>query len=539
MIDTSPESRFNERIYWLVCCALVMGMLTCAAFTLLSFISRLLPEWQPRYLAGLVLLVSFERFFTYRRFGKLLLFSKEWALALLAEWVVILLVVRTIIGLTHGTEAFLEEVRQALNDFSGSFLSNEFLFALALLIATWFICGSFAGLIEEMGLRQSLILQELPESREAVQPARERLLNHIVSLGTFLIVLTALVRVDLRVVSGEAKGALFTQVPGLAGGGASTLLYFMLGLALLSQTQFIDLHTQWSLLRLPVSSQIARGWAIYGLIFFGALAAAVAILPTSYSLGFLALLGNAIGLVTGILFLIGQAILTILFFLLSLPFMLLGREPPLKNLPPAANPTPPPAVPQAVIPQPAWLEMAKTLAFWLVLAAILIYSISQYLRQHTEVLQALLNLPGGRLATRLWSWLRSRFAGFKMGVIKMAAAGRERIRVSTEAGNDHPDLAFLNLRRLDPRQRVRFFYLALVRRGAESGLARQQSQTPNEYAAKLDSALPGVKTEIDSLTEAFIEARYSPQPVAPAQAGQVKNYWERIRKALRGKADQN
>jgi hypothetical protein len=61
------------------------------------------------------------------------------------------------------------------------------------------------------------------------------------------------------------------------------------------------------------------------------------------------------------------------------------------------------------------------------------------------------------------------------------------------------------------------------------------SQTPAEFAATLDRALPDAEPDIDALTAAFVEARYSRHPVEPERANLVKATWERLRKAFRGK----
>jgi MFS family permease len=312
----------------------------------------------------------------------------------------------------------------------------------------------------------------------------------------------------------------------------------MFGLALFSQTQFIDLHTRWNLLGLPVSGEISRRWALFSLVFFGILAIAVAFLPTSYSLGFLGVLGLGLGFIYGALFFIGQAILTALLTIMSLLFMLLGFKSPIQGDPLGAPPVQPPAEKLPPTVPVAWLELLKSLAFWAALVAILLFALLQYLRQHQEVLDALRKIPLVRMLAQFWHWLRGLFAEVRLSVSKVLAQGLERLRPRSEAETSRPLGSFLSLRRLNARQKIMFFYLALLRRGHDSGLTRQASQTPHEYAASLDAALPGVEPEINSLTEAFIEARYSPHPVPVEQVNRVKDYWERIKKALRGKSNQ-
>ncbi|RPH55467.1 MAG: DUF4129 domain-containing protein, partial [Chloroflexi bacterium] len=149
--------------------------------------------------------------------------------------------------------------------------------------------------------------------------------------------------------------------------------------------------------------------------------------------------------------------------------------------------------------------------------------------------QALRRMPGGSLLAKIWGWLRGMFASARSGIAKIVETGRERLRARRASSKDLFGAGFLNLRRLDPRQKVYFFYLAFIRRSGESGLPRSLSQTPSEFAAALDTTLPEAGPDIEALTAAFVEARYTPHPVEPHKASLVKTAWERIRKALQGR----
>jgi hypothetical protein len=91
---------------------------------------------------------------------------------------------------------------------------------------------------------------------------------------------------------------------------------------------------------------------------------------------------------------------------------------------------------------------------------------------------------------------------------------------------------FFSLRRLSPRQRVLFYYLAMLRRTSEHGLPRQSHQTPNEYAQTLEQQLPEVDEDVNSITGYFNEARFSRHEITIQHAGQVQQFWRRIRDAL-------
>ena len=274
-------------------------------------------------------------------------------------------------------------------------------------------------------------------------------------------------------------------------------------------------------------------WVLYGLVFFLLVAGLVSLLPTSYSLGALNLLGYALNGFLNTLVYITQIIVGLLMFLIGMLSMLFGGKPSVPNarLPLVPKEQPP----TQVVANPAWWEASKAVIFWIMLAGILVLSTIVYLNQHKEILDGLKKIKAWNYLARFWTWLTDAFGNLKSGFDKAVETGRKRLRARRSNTAEWFNAGFLNLRRLNPRQRVYFFYLALIRRSGESGLPRSLSQTPSEFAARLDNALPAAEPDIDALTEAFIEARYTPHPVAPEKANRVKEVWERIRKALRGK----
>jgi hypothetical protein len=532
--DFPEETRINEKVFRLVSYVLVAMMLACGALTVIHLITRLIPPWKPWYIAVICFAIALDALYSYRRYSQMSIFSSEWFLSVGTQLVIYLVVIRVAIGVSHGLDVFLAELSSGWFAFLLSFFTIEAFIISVLAIITWLLSGYFAELLDEMGLDQALVLQDAESGVPTdVPPARDRLISLVFSVGSVLVMLTALMRLDLRALSDQTR-SLFLDVPSLSSGGVSTLLYFMLALALFSQTQFVSLHISWSLQRIPVNRTVAGRWALYSLIFLLLLAGIVSLLPTSYSLGLLAAVGFVLNALGWVLFLIAQLLLTILLLIISLPFLLFGKQPPVQATPPATPEIPelPAEMLNPAAPFP-WIELLKSLLFWGLFLGVLIFSLSQYLRQHEEVLQAMRKMPGWAWLARFWDWLRGAFRTVRAGISDAVATGWERLqprrRLMPELGG------WINLRRLDPRQRVYFFYLALVRRSGETGLPRRQSQTPTEFAATLDSALPEAEPDIDGLTTAFIEARYTPRPVEAEKVNVVKEYWEHIKRALRGK----
>ena len=87
-----------------------------------------------------------------------------------------------------------------------------------------------------------------------------------------------------------------------------------------------------------------------------------------------------------------------------------------------------------------------------------------------------------------------------------------------------------------PREQIRYYYLAIVHRAGEQGVPRAENETPLEYVDDLKSQWPEAQSELDELTRAFLEARYSPQPIDKPAVARVKEEWKRIRERLRRSA---
>jgi hypothetical protein len=108
------------------------------------------------------------------------------------------------------------------------------------------------------------------------------------------------------------------------------------------------------------------------------------------------------------------------------------------------------------------------------------------------------------------------------------------------------------MNRLNYRQKLFFYYLRMIQRGQEAGFPRKGHQSPTEYAnllverlkiAEQFDALPDdvtaeqMETEIDSLTQAFNEARYTQHSISSVQVENAGKNWRKIRRFLKPKAE--
>ena len=539
MSQEAPKSTLlNERVFLAISYMLVTLMFLCGVLTFGNLMNLFMPGWPKTVVAIVCALIVLDRLYTYRKMKFFSVFSLEGLLAITAQWIVIILVLKVVIGVTNGLSAFYQEIPLWVSNFQEYFFTPVFSLSLGIAVVLWVLGGHFAELLNEMSIEQALIDRQSVSGPVGTVPPRERLLGLVFNIGAFLFVVTALTRIDLRVVFTGADAPLLIHIPALEGGGASTLMYFVFGFMLLSLTQFASLNTRWALQGVRVERKLAGGWALYSLLFLFVLALIASLLPTSYSQRALAFLGYGLDILLTYVLFLSQLAITLFIILVSLPFRLMGWGSPGENLD-LTTPEFPNIPNQATgtVPPIPWLEALKNILIWGTLIAIIIYAIRQYLRQHQDLVNSLRRRPILRWLLWVWNWLSNLFGGIRQGVADALTTGLERIRARRAGRKESGWGGFINPRRLDPRQQVYFFYQALIRRGNESGLARGLSQTPYEYASTLEEALPDVDEDVDAMTEAFVEARYTPRVVEEQKAGLVRTYWERIRRALRSRRD--
>lgn len=535
----SPSSlKGNEKVFRVLGYLLVFLMMTCAAMTLGMLIQNVLPAWHSGIIAGVLLFIVIDRLYTYRQLKALTPLSSEWAIVIGGQWLLILLLLRFLLSYANGLDAFRSDLDLFARGYMAELFTLEYMVSLLLALMIWFLSGQFLDLLEEIGLDPVLALEEGSIPINGGIPAHQRLVSLIFSIGIGLVILAALARVNFQSIVDNVEGLPKVELNRLSGGEAGALLYFVFGLALLSLSRLMSLQTHWNRLRIPVSSNnLTRQWGLYSLLFLLVLALVVSLLPAGDSLGLFSLLGTLVNFLVSLMFFIGQMIVGLIMLLISLPFLLLGQPPPglLTSSPPPLPVLPPAETAPSPTFTPAW-RFIRSILLWGSLVFILVFSLIQFVRQHGGLRAAFRN---SRLTTWLilaWQWL-ARNANKTRETLSRALVDRWQNIVSRLEGNQIlPPGSLIRFRSLDPRRQIYFFYLAMIRRGGEQGLSRKPSQTPSEYAVTLENALPSAEEDIDAITQAFIEARYSRREVESRDADLVKATWGRIRRALHSKS---
>ena len=341
--------------------------------------------------------------------------------------------------------------------------------------------------------------------------------------GLILVMCTGLARYDIPYLFPD-------RPPPVSGLVLNVMAYFLLGLVLINQAYYSVLQARWQLEEVGIAPNIGTRWAILAAAFLIVVITVALLLPTGYSIGLpqaIALAVNAV--VTGLIYAV-VLVLSVLIFLINLitsPF--LRGQKPLLEAPGGGLPMPSQKAPEGGPGLPIW-GMLRDLLLWALLLGIVAYSFYNFLGDRRYLLRGL--FAGGPLA-----WLRRLLAGLFGVTWRAAGRARRQVREQFErlfgAGGRRPPWRYISLSSLSPRQLILYFYLSVVRRAGERGIARRPWQTPYEYSARLQAELPERESDVAELTEAFVAARYSPRPVAPEEANLVKRSWQRVRSALR------
>jgi hypothetical protein len=303
------------------------------------------------------------------------------------------------------------------------------------------------------------------------------------------------------------------------------IVYFLAGLALVSQGQLALLRARWVLQKTPSAPSVLRQWPVSALMLIGLIGVAAALLP----LGGTFYLAQILTLILTTIF---NAITAVFQFFASLLLLLLawlsGEE--VAEPPPAPEPlgTPdlglPPPDPSAI---PPW---TGGVIFWALAALLLGYAAYIYFSGKGA---------NWAWARRLWAMLAARWREL-FGAYEDWQAARLRAqarRAEAEVRGEARGLpAWLRLRGLDPDRQVRYYYLALLHRAEEAGMPRQEAETPLHYAPRLAEQLhadDANRAAITELTDAFVEVRYAGTHVAPDRLRHVKEVWSQLKRLLR------
>ena len=524
----------NQKAFRFISYTLVFLMLTCSISIIAILIRITMSGWSADIIAGLTVLVVIDRLYTYKHTKALIPFSREWMVTLGAQWVVIVLFIKVLLSYVGDFDSLSRDISFFTRGYFTKLFNPEFVATLLLAVLVWNISGRFLELLDEIGLDQIAALpKDLNPVRNDILPAHQRLVDLTLQLGVGLVILTTLTRINLNGMynlDGTFKG-----LTRFSGAEVGALFYFIFGFALLSLGRLISLQTRWKQQSIPVASNtMVRQWGVYSVFFILILVLVVSFLSSGDNLGLVSLLGILLDFLVRAFFFIGQLVVSLLMLIFSIPFLLFGKTTPVEySLPPTPTPLPPKPIvePEVPIVDPT-LALIRSILLWGALLVIVGFSVARFVRQHGGLRATFRKTPIANWLFFVWQWLGKNADQARKTLSRTITDAWQSIISRPDGKRIFPRPNLIRLSALDPRRQIYFFYLAMIRRGSEQGVERKPSQTPSEYAATLEHALPSATEDVHSMTEAFVEARYSPRKMNAEEANLVKAAWKRVRRAL-------
>ncbi len=484
---------------------IVAVLISCVAASWAWLLRIMLPDWNDGYLIALCFLAAMEAFISHRllrtRLDRL---DARWRYRA-AEIFSLYFLMQVAVNIGAGRANIFANIPN---------FEPETLFAFFLVMGCWAAATWTASELEDLG--------RAPEDYQSYRPPAESLYARFFVGAAILLTGTGISYINVATVFDLSR-------PGAPGLVLNVALYFLLGVMMLGQMQYAVLNQRWRSQGTRVAEGLAGRWVRYTAVLLVAVALVAFMLPTGYTVGLLDVGRYVLTVLFALIVLVISLLLFPIMWLLSLLGIGTGEVGDRRALTPLDLPPPPPASGGN-----DFFELLRSLLFWAVALGIAAYFTRSFLRHGggSSILRWLAGLAPVRLLLRLWNALWGRLRGYARVVAQNLPRRGTPVALPERTPTPRRSL-FRRPGSLPPREQVLYYYIDTVRRAGKQGFPRRRNQTPQEYRASLEPNLPEGQPDIEGLTRAFIEARYSPHEVEMEEAGQARSRWQRLGDALK------
>jgi Domain of unknown function (DUF4129) len=466
-----------------------------------------------------------------------------------AEFAFVVLATRLILWGATGSWPTLTDLLYRPID---SVIDGLFLSAGLVVLFSWGAAIEFTGDLLRLALQpdelHALEIDRIGEMVRSSNSDRPTVLGRIVSRwvggGILMVMAAAGLQVE-RPVNGFFALTQQNLDPAVI---AAIVIYFLVGLVLVSQGQLALLRTRWLIDRVPSSAQVLRQWPVYVMLLLIAIGLLAMLLPFGGTFLLAQLLFGALNFIFNLFLNVFQFFMGLFLLLMSLIMGESPESPPQEAAPPPPAPLIEPLPPAAAL-LPDWAGGAL---FWITMTVILGYAAYIYLSDRGVQFTWLL---------AFWQMLRERwqmfFGAYRQWQQSRLPGRTQQNDSGAEENRVHWSKRKLDWRRLDPTQQARYFYLTTVEEAKERGISRTGGETPSQYAPRLTTYIADQRKasrqqrgetigqaeespeeiaeeqEVQQLTKAFIQARYSKRPLAKTESMDLVNIWQKIKDSLR------
>lgn len=505
---------------------LVWGMCACVAVAALALAGRIAmgPALHTALVLVIALLVAADTLYVQQRNRRLGVLTKDWLLLNASRWAFVILALKAASYIGRDPAIVLSQLPTWRVNPLLFIWDGLFILSLIVVLIVWGVGRTLGDDLARLTEGEQVMeVEPLLGAQTDRAYTRQGLVTHVFAIGMLIAALGSLANTDIML--------LKTTSPYFAV-GLDLLVYFVLGLALIGLSQLTVLRAGWLYEHTAISGNLVKRWTLLILAFVGGLAVCTLVAPIGLVGRALPTVAQLLGWLALALQVAGSWALALLSVLLY-PFAWLLSQLQPQNPLPAAPPTVPPPIPappiEAPTPPPPWFELAQSLIFWAIILILIGYVFRYVLRQHEGLRTALSQLP-------VVVWLRTGWRGLLDLLSDIRA---ELVRVQPQPSQATPAAPAAvdveeapDVRHLPLREQLRLLYVNLLERASRRGHARRAGQTPYEFAQTLSQAAPEAKAQIDELTQAFVESRYSKHDVPAERVSWAERVIGRIKQLL-------
>ena len=304
------------------------------------------------------------------------------------------------------------------------------------------------------------------------------------------------------------------------------IIYFGAGFWLASHARMAVMQARWIAGGLEIDPSITRRWRRQVIVIIIVVSVLAAFLPIGSTLA----ISEIFQVLLGYMFAAFSILLGLIPFLIAWLLSLFSSEAPEQDsLPVEISPFSPGAENSEPI-----LEIPPAIVdgFFIVASMVIAFMALVYFLRFRSLKFNLAWL------TDAWSLLVAQiheiWGRFSKGSTKLAKSIRIRLERATLPGRAAVNpWHYLPIRGQSPREQIRYYYLSILHRAEKKGVIRAPGQTPLEHAENLTDNWPEAANEIGDLTQMFLQARYSRQPMTDQASDKAKRVFQRLRKAVR------
>lgn len=498
---------------------LVSVMLTCFAVILGYAIQSVYPLWGTNWFPVFTFLIAFITMLTryFRRFSYET--SPNPIGIALVEAILIILIAKLVSifsTVSLSGAAIWQEVASWEQNFLEAFFTIDHILRAFSLLLVWVMGWAFSAPLNQLEEDEALMQQEkLGYTFTDRYVARRQLIGLIFNMGIVMIIMLVIMNSNITITTAE-------PIPGTRS-VRTLIIYFFTAFLFLAFNQYAIMKARWYFNDIKVSPDLAKRWISFSLFFIFLVIILIVFLPTGFTFN----AGELARWISEVFI----SVATFLFSLIMAPFslivMLLERlmsdvsveEPFLLS-----TPERPELFPQIVNTMP-WWDVVRSLIFWLVFFVVIIYALVYYFMNKPNLSALYQNLRVIIWLKSAWSWLVQAVSKAQQATVDGLKTGWEKINTFIQNQQIKVPALMAITQRLQPRQAIILIYIDWIRWNTKQGLVRKIAQTPLEYAQVYHQKLPdghNLHEPVMKLTDLFIQARYSRQPLIKAQVQEAQ-----------------